>query len=342
MQNMHPHPTDNGPVRPTLSRRAFLRTAAAGAAASALESSAAVRIAAAGTPRARVYFTRDISPAGLIRAYEACGRPLKGRVGVKISTGEPGGHHFLAPSLIEPLVTGLKGTIVECCTAYGGRRADPATHRQTIEEHGFKAIAPCDLLDEDGDLTLPVERGFHLKENIVGAHFENYDSMLILSHFKGHAMGGFGGALKNISIGLASPRGKANIHTAGKFSEPSKLWSNLPPQDHFLESMADAVKAVYAAKGAEHFVCVSVANNLSVDCDCDSHPAPPRMADIGIFASLDPVAIDQACYDAVFRSQDSGRIYLIERMESRHGIHTVEAAAAHGIGTREYELISID
>ncbi len=340
--NRHPHMTDSSPVQHAISRRDFLRTAAGTAAASALVAPAVVQMAAAGTPKAKVYFTKDISPAGLIKAYEACGRKLTGKTAVKISTGEPGGHHFLAPALIAPLVTRLNGTIAECCTAYGGGRAVPADHWKAIEAHGFKAIAPCDLLDEHGELSLPVEKGFHLRENIVGGHFSAYDSMLILSHFKGHAMGGFGGALKNISIGLASPRGKANIHTAGKFSDPSKLWSNLPPQDHFLESMADAVKAVYAAKGAEHFVCVSVANNLSVDCDCDSHPAPPRMADIGIFASLDPVAIDQACYDAVFRSQDSGRIYLIERMESRHGIHTVEAAAAHGIGTREYELISID
>ncbi len=340
--NRHPHMTDGSPEQHPMSRRDFLRAASGAAAASALGTSAAVQIAAADVPKAKVYFTKDISPEGLIRAYEACGRKLTGRIGVKISTGEPGGHHFLAPALIAPLVTRLNGTIVECCTAYGGGRATPASHWRTIEKHGFKAIAPCDLMDEDGELSLPVEKGSHLRENIVGGHFSAYDSFVILSHFKGHAMGGFGGALKNISIGMASPRGKANIHTAGRTSDPSSLWSNLPAQDHFLESMADAVKAVYAAKGPENFVCVNVANNLSVDCDCDSHPAAPRMADIGIFASTDPVAIDQACYDAVFASEDSGKLYLIERMESRHGIHTVEAAAGHGIGVRGYDLVSLD
>ncbi len=340
--DQHPHMTDSPPEQHGMSRRDFLRTASGAAAASALGSTAAVQMAAADTPGAPVYFTRDISPAGLIKAYEACGRKLTGRTGVKISTGEPGGHHFLAPSLIAPLVSRLDGTIVECCTAYGGGRATPASHWRTIEQHGFKDIAPCDLMDEEGELSLPVEKGFHLRENIVGSHFSAYDSFVILSHFKGHAMGGFGGALKNISIGMASPRGKANIHTAGRTSDPGTLWSNLPAQDHFLESMADAVKAVYAAKGAECFVCVNVANNLSVDCDCDSHPAPPRMADIGIFASTDPVALDQTCYDAVFQSEDSGKIYLIERMTSRHGIHTVEAAARHGIGVTAYKLVSLD
>lgn len=203
-------------------------------------------------------------------------------------------------------------------------------------------MAPCDIMDEFDEMELPVRDGFHLDKDIVGAHFANYDSVLVLSHFKGHAMGGFGGALKNISIGIASTQGKAYIHTAGKTTDAAKLWDNLPQQDHFLESMADACKAVIQYKGAENMLYINVANRLSVDCDCDSHPAEPEMADLGIFASLDPVAVDQACYDAVKNSTDPGKAALIERMDSRHGIHTVEAAAQHGLGNRAYEIISLD
>lgn len=292
--------------------------------------------------RAKVYFTKDISPAGLKKIYDALGVTLQGKVAVKISTGEPGGHNFLSPDLIKDLVRQINGTIVECNTAYEGRRNTSAAHWKTFEEHGFTAIAPCDILDEEGDMPVPVEHGLHLKENFVGAHLANYDSMLILSHFKGHAMGGFGGALKNISIGIASTHGKTNIHTAGVTTEAAELFNNLPPQDHFLESMADACKAVISHKGAENMLYINVANRLSVDCDCDSHPAEPEMADLGIFASTDPVAVDQACYDAVVNSPDPGKKALIERMNSRHGIHTVEAAAQHGLGSREYEIVSLD
>ena len=292
--------------------------------------------------KSKVYFTKNITSDSLIKIYEALGKPLKGKVGVKISTGEPGGHNFLNPKLIEPLVTKLNGTIVECCTAYGGKRQDVKDHWQTIKDHGFMAIAPCDIMDEEGEMPIPVNGGFHLKEDIVGTHLDNYNSILMLSHFKGHAMGGFGGALKNMSIGVASSNGKANIHTAGKIQSPSKLWDNLPLQDHFLESMADACKAVMDHVGRENIVYINVANNLSVDCDCDSHPADPKMADIGIFASTDPVALDQACYDAVVNSSDPGKGDLIERMNSRHGIHTVEAASELGLGNREYEIVNID
>ena len=292
--------------------------------------------------KSKVYFTKNITSDSLIKIYEALNAPLKGKVGVKISTGEPGGHNFLNPKLIEPLVTKLNGTIVECCTAYGGKRQDVKDHWQTIKDHGFMAIAPCDIMDEEGEMPIPVNGGFHLKEDIVGTHLDNYNSILMLSHFKGHAMGGFGGALKNMSIGVASSNGKANIHTAGKVQSPSKLWDNLPLQDHFLESMADACKAVMDHVGRENIVYINVANNLSVDCDCDSHPADPKMADIGIFASTDPVALDQACYDAVVNSSDPGKGDLIERMNSRHGIHTVEAASELGLGNREYEIVNID
>lgn len=289
----------------------------------------------------KVFFTKEITPESLVRIYEALDCELKGKVAVKLSTGEPGGHNFLQPALIKDLVDKLKGTIVECCTAYGGKRMDPKDHWQTIKDHGFSAIAPCDIMDENGEISIPVTGGFHLKENLVGENLAHYDSMLILSHFKGHAMGGFGGALKNISIGIASSRGKANIHTAGFTSDPAILWDNLPEQDIFLESMADACESVLSYLGKENFAYVSVANNLSIDCDCDSNPHDPEMADIGIFASLDPVALDQACYDAVINSPDKGKASLIERMDSRHAIHTVEAAEKLGLGCREYEIVEI-
>ena len=292
--------------------------------------------------KATVYFTKEITPQSLVRIYQALGKELKGRVGVKISTGEPGGHNYLHPELIGALVRQLNGTIIECCTAYGGRRQDPKLHWQTIRDHGFYDMAPCDIVDEFDEMDLPVENGFHLNRDIVGAHFADYDSVLVLSHFKGHAMGGFGGALKNISIGIASTRGKANIHTAGVTTEAAELFNNLPQQDVFLESMADACKAVIRYKGAENMVYINVANRLSVDCDCDSDPAEPEMADLGIFASADPVALDQACYDAVKQSSDPGKAALIERMDSLHGIHTVEAAAQHGLGSRAYTVVSLD
>lgn len=292
--------------------------------------------------RAKVYFTKEITPKSLIQIYKALGVNLKEKVGVKISTGEPGGHNYLHPELIGDLVHSLNGTIIECCTAYEGRRMDAKEHWKAIEEHGFKDMAPCDIMDEFEQMEIPVQNGFHLDKDIVGKHLENYNSILVLSHFKGHAMGGFGGALKNISIGIASTQGKTYIHTAGVTTEAAELFNKLPPQDHFLESMADAYKAVIDYKGAQNMVYINVANRLSVDCDCDSNPAEPEMADLGIFASTDPVAVDQACYDAVVNSADPGKKALIERMDSLHGIHTVEAAAQHGLGSREYEIITLD
>ena len=287
--------------------------------------------------KAQVYFTRDISAQGLIKIYDALGVTLKGKVAVKISTGEPGGHNFLSPALIKPLVDRLQGTIVECNTAYEGKRFASRDHWQAIRDHGFAAIAPCDIMDEEGDIALPVNGGVRISQNYVGAHLRNYASMLMLSHFKGHAMGGFGGALKNMSIGIASSYGKAYIHGAG---DPAKIWT--ADHDMFLESMADADKSVMDFMGRENLAYINVANRLSVDCDCDSNPHEPEMADIGIFASLDPVAVDQACVDAVYASPDPGKAALIERMESRHGIHTIEAAFALGLGLREYEIVSID
>jgi len=280
-----------------------------------------------------VYFTKEITADSLIRIYEALGVSPKGKIAVKISTGEPGGHNFLQPALIGPLVKKLDGTIVECNTAYEGKRFNSTDHWQAIHDHGFQAITPCDIMDEFGEISIPVEGGKHLKENFVGEHLKNYDSMLMLSHFKGHMMGGFGGALKNMSIGVASSHGKANIHGAG---DPDKLWT--ADHDSFLESMADADKAVMDYMGRENIVYINVANRLSVDCDCDSNPHEPEMTDLGIFASLDPVALDQACVDAVYASPDTGKAALIERMESRNGIHTVETAADLCLGSRTYEV----
>lgn len=290
--------------------------------------------------QAKVYFTKDLTSAGLMKAYAALGVTLKGKVAVKISTGEPGGHNFLQPALIAELVQSLHGTIVECNTAYQGRRSDSAAHWQAMEEHGFRAIAPCDILDERGEMALPVTGGKHLKENDVGANLAQYDSMLMLSHFKGHAMAGLGGALKNMSIGLASAHGKVHIHTAGKSTRFDDAFTT--PQDDFLESMAEADQSVMAYMGPANIVYINVANRLSVDCDCDANPHEPEMADIGVFASLDPVAVDQACVDAVYASPDAGKAALIERMESRHGVHAIEAAAALGLGSRTYDLVSLD
>ncbi len=289
----------------------------------------------------KVYYIRAITPENLVRIYDALERPATGKVAVKLSTGEPGGHHFLQPALIAPLVHKVNGTIVECNTAYGGGRAATADHLKAAEAHGFTAIAPVDIMDAEGDVALPVKRGNHLKEDFVGSHYPDYDFTLVLSHFKGHAMGGFGGALKNISIGIASSEGKAWIHSAGKTKDQKLLWSNLPPQDDFLESMAEAAEAIIDHCG-DKILYISVANNLSVDCDCDSNPEAPKMGDIGILASLDPVALDQACVDMVYASEDPGKVHLIERMESRHGIHTLEHAEALGLGSRTYELIELE
>lgn len=290
--------------------------------------------------RSKVYFIREITPENLVRIYDALERPATGRVAVKLSTGEPGGHHFLQPALIAPLVQKVNGTIVECNTAYGGGRAATADHLKAAEAHGFTAIASVDIMDVDGEVALPVKNGKHLKEDIVGAHYLDYDFTMVLSHFKGHMMGGFGGALKNISIGIASSQGKAWIHSAGKTTDVAKVWGDLPPQDNFLESMAEAAEAIIDHCG-DKILYISVANNLSVDCDCDSNPEEPKMGDIGILASLDPVALDQACVDLVYASEDPGKVHLIERMESRHGIHTLEHAEVLGLGSRTYELVEL-
>lgn len=246
----------------------------------------------------------------------------------------------MQPSLIAGLVKKLRGTIVECNTAYEGRRNTSREHWQTMRNHGFMDISPCDLMDEEGDMPLPVTGGFHLKQNYVGAHLARYRSMLVLSHFKRHAMGGFGGALKNMSIGVASSRGKAWIHNAGESEDPGNMFA--ANHEWLLESMVDADKVVMDFLGRENLLYINVANRLSVDCDCDAYPDEPKMQDIGMFASCDPVALDQACVDAVYASADPGKAALIERMESRHGVRTLEAAAELGFGYRAYRLVSLD
>lgn len=287
----------------------------------------------------KVYMFTKISAENLVKIYEALGREVTGKVAVKLSTGEPGGHNFLQPALIKDLVKKVNGTIVECNTAYGGGRADTENHLKAAKEHGFTAIAPVDIMDADGEVALPVKGGKHLKEDFVGSHYLNYDFTIILSHFKGHAMGGFGGAIKNMSIGIASSEGKAWIHSAGKTK--GDPWGNLPPQDDFLESMAEAAKAV-ADHCGDKILYISVANNLSVDCDCDASPEDPQMGDIGILASLDPIALDKACTDLVRASEDHGKIHLIERIDSRHGMHTLEYGEKLGIGSQKYELVKLD
>ena len=287
----------------------------------------------------KVYMFKEISPENLVKIYEALGREATGKVAVKLSTGEPGGHNFLQPALIKDLVQKVKGTIVECNTAYGGGRANTENHLKAAKDHGFTAIAPVDIMDAEGEVALPVKGGKHLKEDFVGSHYLNYDFTIVLSHFKGHAMGGFGGAIKNISIGIASSAGKAWIHYAGKTKD--NPWGNLPPQDDFLESMAEAAKAIIDHCG-DKILYISVANNLSVDCDCDASPEDPKMGDIGILASLDPIALDKACTDLVRASEDHGKIHLIERIDSRHGMHTLEYGEKLGIGSQKYELVKLD
>lgn len=286
---------------------------------------------------AKVYFTKEITPESLIKIYRALGREAHGKVAVKLSMGEPGGHNYLKPELVGDFVRLVDGTFIDANTAYGGNRATTELHLKTAEDHGFTAIAPVDILDSEGEIDLPITGGKHLTHDIVGSHFPNYDFVVNLSHFKGHAMGGFGGALKNMSIGIASSRGKVYIHSAGASTES---WGS-PKQDDFLESMAEAAKAIADYCG-DNIIYISVMNNLSVDCDCDSNPADPEMHDVGILASLDPVALDKACVDLVYASDDHGKIHLIERMESRNGIHIVNYAEQLGMGTTKYKLISID
>lgn len=294
--------------------------------------------------QSKVYFTKEISPEALVRIYKALGKEATGRVAIKISTGEAGGHNYLKPTLIRSLVDEVNGTIVECNTAYPGRRNTTEAHWQTIHEHGFDSIAAVDIMDEYGDLRIPVRDKKHIKYNIVGSHLANYGFMVNLAHFKGHAMGGFGGVLKNQSIGVASSKGKAYIHTAGATKSPEELWNKLPAQDYFLESMAASAQSVADYFGG-NIIYINVMNNMSVDCDCDSHPADPQLRDMGILASLDPVALDQACLDKVFNHKGApgdDEKPLIERINRQHGTYITEYAEKIGLGSRKYVIVDID
>lgn len=290
--------------------------------------------------KSKVYFCREITPENIVKLYEALGIKLPGKVAVKLHSGEKGNINYLRPEFVKPMVDHVKGTVVECNTAYPGARNYSKAHRVLIQEHQWDKYFDFDLLDEFEDATLPIENGVILKENLVGKNLLNYDSMLVLSHFKGHPMGGYGGALKQLSIGCASSAGKSRIHSAGVTDSQEEVWQKLPEQDRFLESMADAAGSVVKLfKGKIAFINVMV--NISRDCDCVAEAEPPCMGDIGILSSLDPVTIDQASIDLVYKSKDPGATRLIERIETRHGIHTIEVAAKEGYGSREYELIEI-
>ena len=292
--------------------------------------------------KAKVYFIKDITSENIIKAYEATGKKLEGKVAVKMHSGEKGNQNYLRPEFVKDVINYVHGTVVECNTAYEGARNSTEKHKKLIEEHEWTKYFPFDLLDEEGpDMELDIPNGKVLKKNYVGKDLANYDSLLVLSHFKGHAMGGYGGALKQLSIGCASSAGKTLIHTAGKVSDQKELFNNLPEQDRFLEAMADAASSVVDYfKG--NAVYINVMKNISIDCDCDGNASAPCMNDVGILASLDPVAVDQACLDLVYNSTDPGKDKLIARIESLHGVHTVEAAADLNVGTRDYELINVE
>lgn len=292
--------------------------------------------------KSKVYYIKNITSENVIKLYEKLGKKLSGRVAVKVHSGEEGNQNYLKPEFLKPMVEYVDGTIVECNTAYSGERNTTEKHLKTIEKHGWNRIFDVDLMDAEGpDIVVPIKNGFHLKEDYLGKNIQNYDSMLVISHFKGHPMGGFGGALKQLSIGCASSVGKAWIHSAGTNKDQYTLWNNLPKQEDFLESMADAASAVVDYFNG-NMAFINIMCNMSVDCDCCAVAEDPCMKDIGILASLDPIAIDQACIDLVYKSNDPGKEHLIERIESRNGVHTIEAAADLGFGTRDYELIEIE
>ena len=292
--------------------------------------------------KSKVYFIKNITEDNLIKIYEKLGKKLNGNIAVKVHSGEEGNQNYLRPEFLKPLIDYIGGTVVECNTAYAGERNTTEKHKKTIEKHGWNKFFKFDLMDEDdNDIKLSIPNGKVIKENLVGNHMQNYDSMLVVSHFKGHPMGGYGGALKQLSIGCASSRGKAYIHSAGRTTNQYELWNDLPAQNKFLEAMADAASSVVDYfKGNMAFI--NIMCNMSVDCDCCAVAEDPCMNDIGVLASLDPVALDQACIDLVYKSNDSGKEHFIERVESRNGVHTIESAAELGFGIREYELIEIN
>ena len=293
--------------------------------------------------KSKVYYTKEITPESLINIYEKLGVELPGKVGVKVSTGERGSRGYLKADLIGPLVKKLNGTIIECNTAYPGARNTKEDHMKVAKEHGFTSFAEVDIMDGEKEFKIPVHDGKHLEYDIVGENFKNYDSILNLAHGKGHAMGGFGANLKNQSIGIASRNGKAYIHSCGQTDDPDLCWSAKYEQSDFIESMAEAAKAVadYLKENNKPIVYITIANAISVDCDCDANQGEPIMGDIGIFASLDPVANDQAFIDAIWNSTDEGHTKMMERVDRQVGRHITEYAESIGLGTTQYELIEI-
>lgn len=291
-------------------------------------------------PKSTVYFIKDITPENVVKIYEKLGKELTGKVAIKVHSGEKGNQNYLHPEFMRSIVEHIHGTIVECNTAYEGARNTTEKHQQLIKDHGWTDYFPVDIMDAEADTTLEIPNGKIIKQNFVGQNLNNYDSMLVLSHFKGHPMGGYGGALKQLSIGVASSAGKAWIHSAGKTKDQNELWSNVAEQDQFLEAMADAASSVVAHFNG-NMAFINIMCNMSVDCDCCAVAEDPCMKDIGILASLDPIAIDRACIDLVKNSDDPGRDHLLERITSRHGEHTIEAAATLGFGSTDYELIEL-
>ena len=292
--------------------------------------------------KSKVYFSSKITPEKVLELYAALGKTLTGKVAAKVHSGEEGNQNFLRPIFWKPIIDSVGATVVECNTAYDGARNETKKHKKLLIDHGWDDLYDIDLMDGDGpDLSLPIPDGKAIKENLVGKNIVNYDSMLVLSHFKGHPMGGFGGALKQLSIGCASSRGKCIIHSGGKTDDQNIIWENTADQDVFLEAMAEAASTVTKMFG-ENIAYINIMCNLSVDCDCCAVAEDPCMKDIGILASCDPVAIDQACIDLIYSSKDPGRDHMVKRIETRHGIHTIERAAELGLGSREYELIKID
>ena len=291
--------------------------------------------------KSKVYFTRTITPEKVLEMYELLGKPLTGKVAAKVHSGEDGNQNFLRPEFWRPVIEKVGAAVVECNTAYNGARNTTEKHRQLMKKHGWSGCFNIDILDAEGpDLTVEIPDGKALKENRLGKNIENYDSMLVLSHFKGHPMGGYGGALKQLSIGCASTAGKCLIHSAGESDTQEGFWDHVAPQDTFCEAMADAAGSVVDFfKG--NLAYINIMCNLSVDCDCCAVAEDPCMKDIGILSSLDPVALDQACIDLIYASDDPGRAHFLERLESRHGVHTIEAAAELGFGSREYELVEM-
>lgn len=291
--------------------------------------------------KAKVYFIKEITPENVVKIYKKLGVELPGKVAVKLHSGEQGNQNYLRPEFVKPIVDKVNGTVVECNTAYGGARNTTEKHVELMKEHGWSKYFNVDIMDAKEDIKIDIPNGKVIKENYLGKDIENYDSMLVLSHFKGHPMGGYGGALKQLSIGCASSVGKSWIHSAGVVKEQEKLFDNIAKQNRFLEAMADAASSVHNMfKGKIAYI--NVMCNMSVDCDCCAVAEDPCMKDIGILASLDPIAIDQACIDLVYNSKDPGRDHFVERVERQNGVHTIEAASELGFGTREYELIEIE